>query len=247
MARRLACVSVLASTSCASHFVAAATQRRAVKVDTSKFHMHNKFAIIDSKVLINGSFNWSRQAVLGVYWPVVRTHPHTRTRGHPRTRTHTTTPQATTRTSSSSPCRSWCRRSLDTSRACGPRLHSGASSSCPERLLVACKQQLQRAHCSHATSIAQPCSTGPSGLHQPTALSAITPQRVSNMNRMILSGSNLRAASRRAPVLHSQHGPDAKHVFWVRKHAHAQRQHRAGRTHAQGRSGLQCARATATS
>ncbi len=30
-----------------------------------RYHMHNKFAIIDDRILVTGSFNWSSQAVTG--------------------------------------------------------------------------------------------------------------------------------------------------------------------------------------
>ena len=36
-----------------------------VRTDAASTHMHHKFAVIDGKVLVNGSFNWTRQAVLG--------------------------------------------------------------------------------------------------------------------------------------------------------------------------------------
>jgi phosphatidylserine/phosphatidylglycerophosphate/cardiolipin synthase-like enzyme len=42
-----------------------------VKVDTSTGHMHHKFAIIDGKVLVNGSYNWTRSAAQYNYENIV--------------------------------------------------------------------------------------------------------------------------------------------------------------------------------
>ncbi|EDP59577.1 phospholipase D-like domain-containing protein [Vibrio sp. AND4] len=39
-----------------------AKQGVAVKIDTTRYHMHHKFAVFDQQRLINGSFNWTRSA-----------------------------------------------------------------------------------------------------------------------------------------------------------------------------------------
>lgn len=35
-----------------------------VALDADQYHMHHKFAVLDSRMIANGSFNWTRQAVL---------------------------------------------------------------------------------------------------------------------------------------------------------------------------------------
>lgn len=36
--------------------------RIGLRVDRTAYHMHHKFAVFDSKVLLNGSYNWTRGA-----------------------------------------------------------------------------------------------------------------------------------------------------------------------------------------
>ena len=39
----------------------------AVRTNKDSYHMHHKFALMDRRVIINGSFNWTRQAITGNY------------------------------------------------------------------------------------------------------------------------------------------------------------------------------------
>ena len=36
-----------------------------VRYGSTSFYMHHKFVILDYKLLVNGSFNWTRNAILG--------------------------------------------------------------------------------------------------------------------------------------------------------------------------------------
>ncbi|MFV1984811.1 MAG: phospholipase D-like domain-containing protein, partial [Thiohalomonadales bacterium] len=36
----------------------------AVKTDNTDYHMHHKFAVFDNKILLTGSYNWTRSATL---------------------------------------------------------------------------------------------------------------------------------------------------------------------------------------